>query len=243
MLAIGQILRRSAAALGRTAIVAVASGALMFAQQSDEEPQANPAPPYALFQYATLTGSGNTINGTWVPVVTSSGQVVYKHIVLRFNVGALGGLALASGYPQVLPSPPQLASSFRTGKYVGPSNIYSGLMAIVVSGPAVTQGGATEWSLTTPTGASPYTYPSTAVWYDGPPAGSPLALRLKNVGLDTSTFWKFGIGGTQFSGYWSNNSLLGFSQIGNQLNIVSFTDSSGDHSQPVATPVVYTLQP
>src|SRR5215472_12824105 len=78
-------------------------------------------PPYALFQYASITGSGNTITASWVPVVTTSGNTIYKNVTLQFNVDASGNLTLASGFPQVIPAPVVQVSSFMAGNYVGPN--------------------------------------------------------------------------------------------------------------------------
>ncbi len=103
--------------------------------------------PYSLFQYSTLTGSTNTITATWVPVVTSTGATIYKNVTLLFDVDSSGNLTIAPGYPQVLAAPSPIIGNFKAGKYVGPSTIGSGNMIINVSGPGVTTGGATEWSL------------------------------------------------------------------------------------------------
>ena len=112
-----------------------------------------PAPPYALFQYASLTGSGNTITATQVPVVTATGVTVYENLTLQFNVDSNGNLTLAPGYPQSIPAPAILTSGFKPGTYVGPSNVLAGKALITVSGPGVSAGGATTWSLSAAPGA------------------------------------------------------------------------------------------
>ena len=197
-------------------------------------------PPYALFQYSTLTGTGNTITATWVPVVTSSG-IIYKDITLLFDVSAAGVLTLAPDYPQEVPSPSNLVSSFMAGNYAGPSTIYSGEMLVTISGPGVTVGGATEWSLAATKGAYVYTYPGSATWYVGPIASNPLAARLKAAGI-TSTAWSYGVGSSDYGEPWQTNTLIGVSQIGNTITFVSFTNGAGDHSEPVDQ-VTYTLVP
>lgn len=233
----GRISRLSAVAVCITACAGLAYAQTEDAASPDATP---PPPPYALFQNSTLTGSGNAITAVWVPVVTSSGTT-YKNVTLLFNVDSLGNLTVASGYPHVVPVTPIVASKFKAGKYAGPSTIYSGEMLITVSGPGVTSGGATEWSLSATSGASGCTYPDSATWYVGPLANSPLLARLKKAGI-TSTAWSYGIGGAEcnIGGDWYHNSLLGFSQIGNKLTIVSFTNASGDQPQPVDT-IVYTV--
>lgn len=197
-------------------------------------------PPYALFQYSTLTGSGNTVVATWVPVVTAKGTI-YKDITLLFDVDSAGNLTLAPGYPEVVASPALTVSSFKAGKYVGPSTILNGQATITVSGPGVTSGGATEWSLAAAPGAANCTYPTTFTWYVGSLATNPLAARLKAAGI-TSTAWYYGVGTGVCYNDWYTNILIGISQVGNTLTIVSFTNNTGDHNEPVDQ-ITYTLVP
>src|SRR5712692_8849803 len=167
----------------------------------------NPQPPYALFQYSTLTGSGNTITATRIPVVTTPGTTIYMNMTLQFDVDANGNLTISSGYPQFVPAPTLQVSSFMAGRYVGPSTVYSGGLTITVSGPGIADGGATEWSLAATAGATGCTYPASATWYVGPIATSPLAARLKSAGI-TSTTWSYGVGGSQCTingGSWDAN--------------------------------------
>jgi hypothetical protein len=201
----------------------------------------SPQPPYALFQYSSLTGSGNTINATEVPVVTSSGQTIYVNLDLQFNVDSVGNLTLTPGYPKFTPAPILLTDSFMAGKYVGPSTIFGGNMIVNVSGPGVMSGGATQWSLSSASGAYVYTYPSSATWYVGPLASSPLAARLSKANL-TSTAWSYGIGSSVYGGVWSTGTLIGVSQVGNTITIVSFTRNGVDSNLPVDQ-VTYTLAP
>jgi hypothetical protein len=60
--------------------------------------------PYALFQSSTLTGSGNVITAIRVPVVTSTGQVIYEDVTVQFHVDSAGNLTLISGFPTVVNS-------------------------------------------------------------------------------------------------------------------------------------------
>jgi hypothetical protein len=208
-----------------------------------------PTPPYAEFQYAALTGSGNTITATQVPVVLAGGVTVYENVTLQFNSDANGNLALAPGFPQVVPAPTLLSSSFKAGNYIAPSTFFNGSGLITVNGPGVTDGGATEWSLNAAAGASYLTYPTSVMWYVGPIASNPLAARLSKAGI-TSTAWSYGVGSGYTGGgngqYWGTDSLIGVSQIGNSLTIVSFsTNSFGtvtDHNAPVDQ-ITYTLTP
>ncbi len=230
-----QAARLSVAALGITACTAV----LAYAQMEDTaSPEATtPPPPYVLMQYSTLTGSGNTITAVRVPIVTATGTI-YKNITLLFNVDSSGNLTLASGYPKFIVSAPPIVSGFKAGKYGGPTTLCTN-MFVNVAGPGIAPGGATEWTLAAATGAGGCTYPYSATWYDGSLATSPLAARLKAAGI-TSTAWSYGVGGTPYSGAWAIDSLLGFSQIGNTLTIVSFTKYGKDYNEPVDQ-ITYTL--
>jgi hypothetical protein len=64
-----------------------------------------------------LTGSGNTVTATLIPVVTSTGGVVYKDVTLQFVADAAGNLTLASGFPKVVPSATFITSTFKAGRY------------------------------------------------------------------------------------------------------------------------------
>jgi len=204
-------------------------------------------PPYSLFQYATLTGSGNTLTATSIPVVTSAGVTVYVNVNIQFNVDSNGVLTIATGYPQVTQAPAILASSFKAGNYIGPSNVNNGKMFITVNGPGVTAGGATEWSAGASAGADGCTYPTSATWYVGPLANNPLAARLQAAGI-TSTAWSYGLGGAHGCSNGDNfdtNTLLGVSQTGNSITFASFTNNiftnNGKDSAVPVDQITYTL--
>jgi hypothetical protein len=206
-------------------------------------------PPYALFQQATLTGSGNTITATQIPVVTAFGATVYLNATLQFNVDANGNLTISSGFPQIVAAPTLITSGFKAGRYVAPSTLLGGKAAIVVAGPGVTDGGATQWTLSAASGADACTFPLTAAWYVGPIASNPLADRLKAGGI-TSTARSYGI----FSGpnctvtgfvsnAWYPGTLIGVIQVENTLTIFSYSrGGSIDYSAP-QDQITYTLAP
>jgi hypothetical protein len=200
--------------------------------------------PYAEFQYATVTGTSNVINVTMLPVVSSSGAITYKNLTLQFNVSSSGAITVASGSPKVVAAPVPQAANFLAGTYVGPSTVNGGENLITVSSPGGTAGGATEWSLAAPTGANSCTYPDSATWYVGPIASNPLASRLAKANI-TSTAYRYGILGSQpcvQSDYWAAGNILGFSQTGNKLTIVSFSyGGTEDYSTPQAQ-ITYTLK-
>ena len=208
-----------------------------------------PAPPYILLQNATLTASGNTINAARIPVVTASGVTVYLDMALQFNTDANGNLTLATGYPRINGSTALLTSNFTAGTYVGPSTFLNGKAIIVVGGPGVAPGGATQWSLSAGPGADMCTTPLMANWYDGPIADNPNSARINSAKI-TSTALSYGIGGNEpcgnntsgiIYGRWQSGSLLGFSQIGDTLTISSFTSSATDYST-AQDQIVFTRQ-
>jgi len=208
--------------------------------------RAQTQPPYALFQYSTLTGSGNKITATQIPVVTAPGITVYVNATLQFDVDSNGNLTISSGFPQLSAAPTLLASSFKAGRYVGPSTVLGGKAIINVSGPGVSDGGATQWSLSAATGADASTYPGTATWYVGPISSNPFAARLSKAGI-TSTAWSYGVSSSQSSmARFAQDTLIGVSQVGNTITFVSFTTPFSSGSTDSNTPVdqiTYTLTP
>jgi hypothetical protein len=186
--------------------------------------------PYAEFQYSTLTGSGNTITATRLPVVTATGKIIYVNLTLLFDVDASGTLTLAPAYPQIVPAPAVLVSNFLAGTYVGPDDPNE---LIAVSGPGVTTGGATDWSLAPAIGGC--IYPYSVTWYVGPIISSPLYARITKAGIPTTgSNLFFGIGSANCGNpNWLTNSLIGLAQTGNQLTIESFSNNGVDHNLPV----------
>jgi hypothetical protein len=216
------------------------------AQNEDDEAAAATATAYAEFQYATLSGSNNVVNVTMLPVVLSNGSIVYKNLTLQVDVNpTTGKITVASGSPTETAAPVPQISSFKAGNYVGPGGISSQeTQLLTLTGPGVAAGGATEWSTSTSPGATGCTYPSSATFYVGPLASNPLYPRLKKAGI-TSTAYSYGLAGVQTcsgDGLWFiNGSILGFSQTGNALTIVSFTyDSTEDQNTP-GSQITYTL--
>jgi hypothetical protein len=200
--------------------------------------------PYALFQFATLTGTGNSVTGVLVPVVLSNGTIIYDNVTLTFDVSSTGALTVGSLAVAAAPTP--VISSFAKGQYVGPSTINGGKNIINVSGPGVASGGVTEWSLAAASGASCYTYPATATWYVGPLADNPLAARVKAAGINTtSTTMYFGIASEAcvYSGYWETGTLIGVSQTGNSLTIASFSYEGSKDYSTIQDQITYTLVP
>ena len=203
--------------------------------------------PGPQFQYASLTGSGNTITLTRVPVTTSSGSVVYQDIVLQFDNDGNGNLSLTAGFPTISASPNLLVSSFQGGQYAGPTTVLNGQALITVNGPGVVSGGSTAWSHSATSGANSCTYPASATWYVGSIDNNPMSARLAKAKI-TSTAWSYGISGgglpsscgVGLSFLWGNGAIIGVSQVGNSITFASFTNNSFDQASPVDQ-ITYTL--
>ncbi|MGD0986445.1 MAG: hypothetical protein ABR874_01460 [Candidatus Sulfotelmatobacter sp.] len=198
------------------------------------------APPYALFQDSTLTSTTNTINVTQLPVVTTTGTS-YVNVVIEFDVSSDGTLSVAPGYPQITPAATPLVLGFEAGNYFGGGAQSS--YGIDVSGPGVGQGGNTEWSLAVSSNGN-YTFPSNAVWFVvGNIKNSPLYSRIEKAKIDTQGWDAFGTVGSDecLSGecgtYWTDKTLIGLAQIGNQLSISSFTTTNGTTQTDSSTAV------
>jgi hypothetical protein len=242
---------KSGLALAAVAAVAIAiSTALsgVHAQNQEPEFQSEALPSaYAEFQYATITGSNNVLNVTMLPVVTPTGTV-YKNLTIPVTTEASGAIVL--GTPSEVNAPQILASSFKAGKYSGPSSVNDGKNVITVTGPGVVPGGTTVWSLVSSSSPSVCTYPVSGTWYVGPLSNNPLAARLKKVGI-SSTAYSWGVAGNPGLNNtvscnpglnWSNGSIIGVSQTGNSITFSSFTsDGSFDKSYPVDQ-ITYTYQ-
>src|ERR1017187_11030529 len=115
-----------------TVTFAVVIGALTCVSQAQT--------PSALFQNATLTGSGSTITATRVPVALSTTLIIYVDITMQFNADSNGNLTMAAGYPQIVASPTLLSGGFKAGNYVAPGNLFNGKGFVTVGGPGVTDG-------------------------------------------------------------------------------------------------------
>jgi len=200
--------------------------------------QAQTTTPHSLFEDSTITSSGDSINAIRVPARDANGVLHYWDVTLVFDTDDLGNLTLAAGYPTITPSDNPLTAHFKPGTYVSPSGA-----KIVVSGPGVTSGGATEWSLAQ--SGTTCSFPYSATWYVGTLTSNPLYARLKRDGI-TSTAYSYGILGTSAScgsGYWDSGALLGFSQTGNALTIVSFSVSGTDDSSTPGAQITFTYEP
>lgn len=236
---------------GRRAILAAAcltAGILIWVRGA----RAQSANPSAAFQFATITGIGNTITASRVPITISPGKTIYKNITFKFNLDPEGNLFLPEGNPQIEDAPQLVISSFRAGKYNGPGSVLSGKTPVYIDGPGALAGGAASWSLSSAAGADVCVYPGSATWYVGPIESNPVAARLRSAGI-TSPAWSYGVAsgpefsqrcgnGTQITnGLWETGTLIGVSQSGVAVTIASFTNNRRDSAAPVAQ-ITYRLE-
>ena len=220
------------------AVPATFALALAAALALSAQAQTTTVTPHSHFGDATITSTNSTIDALRVPAYDSEGKVHYWDVEFVFDTDDMGNLTLAAGYPMINPSDNPLTAHFKPGIYVAPNGA-----KIAVSGPGVTSGGATEWSLAQ--SGSTCAFPYSATWYVGSISSNPLYARLKKVGI-TSTAYSYGILGTNSScgsNYWDGGSILGFSQTGNTLTIVSFTYASDEDASTPQAEITYTYQP
>jgi len=229
------------------AIVAVVCVATLTTYNRAQEVSSFVQPKLAAqFQYSTLTGTTSTINATMVPVTNSIGAIAYENLTIPFVVteDESGKLHVTAGIITVVPAPQFEANGFLAGNYVGPGGGTN--LLITLSGPGVTAGGATVWSISTSPGATGCTYPTSAMFYVGPLTSNPLYPRLKAAEI-TSTAYSYGIEGQQACNppdqSWDTGGILGFSQTGNTLTIVSFSKVGAYDSNTPYDQVTYTLIP
>ena len=182
-----------------------------------------------MFQNATITGSGSTITATRVPVLLSTSLVIYVDVTIQFNADQNGALSIA-GSPTIAPSATPITGNFVAGTYLGPNTMFNGKGLLVLSGPAVGDGGTTMWSLTTAPGTDPGVYPVSTTFWVGPLANNPYATRL-NAASITSTAYSYGIASAQAGECatpWcagNTGNIIGVAQTGNVLTIASFSDN------------------
>jgi len=215
-----------------------APAAFALALSLSAQAQTPPVTPHSHFGDATITSTNSEIDAIRVPAYGTDGKAQYWDVVLVFDTAADGTLTLATGYPMINPSDNPLTAHFKAGTYVAPNGA-----KIVVSGPGVTSGGATEWSLAQ--SGTTCSFPYSATWYVGSLSSNPLYTRIKADGI-TSTAYSYGILGTESScgsNYWDSGALLGFSQTGNALTIVSFTNGGTEDSSTPQAQITFTYEP
>lgn len=190
------------------------------------------ADPRAYFELSTLSGAGNTVTLYRVPVTTGTGSVVYKDVVIQFQVGTGGSLAVAAGSPVITPSKQTSTGNFVPGLYFMTYN--SQKYQYRLSGPGTTTDGRTAWSIQSKDGACDFS----AGWTTGPIAGHPQQARLKAAGI-TFAGYSYGTMGKANCVAWPDDfnpgDLIGVAATSGGLTVYNYTDGSGDHSTPVSS--------
>jgi len=178
---------------------------------------ASAAPPDMLLQSANVSGSGNTLNVTRVPVRDSTGKVTYKDIELSFDVSNTGVVTLGPGSPVVTTSPSLNVAAFRAGIYKDSLKRH-----VQVSGPSVLAGGRTGWTISwiDPTAGNHFN----ATWATGAVTGHPNETTLKAYGI-TTTAYSWGVIGSNnhvFLSGWYPSYVFGAAQTGDTLTLHYF---------------------
>lgn len=194
----------------------------------------------AYFQNATIVGTTNSISITDLPV-TANGKTYYWNLTLPFEVSSNGDVM--TGLLEETKSPIFLDSAFSAGTYAGPSTIFNGEMTIALEGPSVWNNAYTQWTISAASGAYTCTYPDNGAFYVVPALTDYpnwLYTRLKAVGITANGNY-YGTGSSTLecnADYnWPPNGIIGVSQVGSTLKILSFsTWTNGkvvDHSSQV----------
>jgi hypothetical protein len=237
-----RLLALAGSSLALAALFPLASPAQELATQASSSPT---APAITLPQYASITSTTNAVQISRLPV-NYGGKAYYIDVTLDLTANVeSSGTVLLDVASSSSASPLLTTNNFKAGTYVGPSNVNGGKDIIVVSGPSALPGGGTGWSLSVASGGSTGTNPYTATWYDEPISANPLAPRINNDKITSNQLvYGVGDGGNSYNCTWSNNNLLGFSQVGNTLVISDFSSAcgGGEGPTPVDT-ITYTLVP
>lgn len=188
--------------------------------------------PQAFLQLATPSSSGAELDVYRIPVITSTGAVVYRDVRIHFDVSAAGDLSLTSGYPIFSNSSALLAGNFLAGKYSLNGTFYD------LSGPGVSLPARTNWSLDLESTSGGCLI--SAGWTTGAIAGHPLQTRL-NAAKITYGGFAYGVLGRLVctAGFgipfgWNSGSLVGVAATANGLTVFRYTSNGGiDQSAPV----------
>jgi hypothetical protein len=230
----GRDWRRQCVAATAAVALGVGTTTSIRAQSAAGQTAGSSTAPYAEIQFGTLTGSDNVINIALLPVVKSNGSIVYENVTipLTVNESGAGAITLSAGDVTTVTAPLPITNGIKAGNYTGPGGGKAQL--ITVTGPSqVPPGGATEWAINQTPGATGCTWPKTAMVYVGPLTSNPWYPRLKAAGILSSAF-SYGIMGDQpcvDDPWWQTGAVIGVSQTGDALNIVSFTHNGTDHAQ------------
>jgi hypothetical protein len=220
------------------------------------------SPPAApRLQDAVIRGSGGTLSITRLPIHTANG-IIYRDVTIELHVDDSGnvtlntdsaGHAVAGGLPGVLPtghvtlsapasgtiqlaqrpSAPLVLQHFTPGTYEAAG---SPLVKLAERPPENVHGLPT-WSLTTIGDADGPL--ERATWYSGPAALNPVARRLEEAGIDSADY-AYGTAAAGGNEMFGGGAIIGVSQQGNTLKIVSFRKGCCSATDKPVTQLVFS---
>ena len=190
-------------------------------------------------QDSSVTGYGSTVTINRLPISTSSGYVFKDVTITLTTTDGQGTLAGGAVVTQAL-SVPLSTSNIVAGTYGLSIATYQ---QVLVSGPAaIGKGTEAKWTITPAAVYSgPYPCGAPSEFYTGPFNANPLYPRLKAAKIN-DTEYSYGVigSGTGCGSPFAPGAIIGVSQVGNQLQIATFTNNGQDQSTPV-TSYVYGL--
>lgn len=177
------------------------------------------------FEDASVTASAQQISVVRLPVVSSTGSVSYKNVVIQFTY-ANGKLAFATGYPKVTSSPTLASVGLTAGIYTrsGGSDQFE------LTGPLAGPDGRSKWILTETQ------YSRVLEFYTGAITGHPLQARLNKAGLNAPYTYGYAVAGTNGDVYTNTGDLLAVAPISTtSFAIYDYTSVGVDHKLAVDT--------
>jgi hypothetical protein len=198
-------------------------------------PVAVAATPAVSLTDSSIYGFGSTVFIPRAPITLPNGKVIYKDLTIGLKSDATGKLTFSPAAPTQSVSAPIPTSNLVAGTYSGAEGSF------VLKGPLVDPaGGVSKWTIS-PVGGKPFCI-NTAIVYTGSETSSPLYARLKAVNI-TSKEYSYGIIGSDStcSYQFFHGGLIGISQLGNQLQVDSFSYAGKDQHNPY-TSVLFTLR-
>ena len=217
---------------------ALVSVAALGASQTASAATASPI----MLDYSSIVGTGASIRITRLPIQLPDGSTIYKDLTVVLKTSTTGVISAGAKPVQVL-SPTLLVSNFQPGVYQNASDTRFGF---VLTGPGVISGSNnTTWSINATAGESSSGQCGVpAIFYTGSAASNPYAARLAAAGISDPKY-SYGLIGTPSvcGTTYAANALVGVAQIGNQLEIASFTDNTGHDHNTAVDHRTYTLKP
>ncbi len=188
--------------------------------------------PTVYLDYGNVVTAGSLLHATRVPILTSTGVVIYKDVTIQFLTNGAGTLTFTSIQQPSLPIAPNLSQ----GIYYLPGFPTFGLQ---VTGPG--PGGI--WTIAAAPKYNPACGgPMTVSAYT---TANPNYARLQRAGIKPDPNTLYGVIGAptasgsycpfQDSYVWTQGSLVGVQQSGSSISIESYSyDGSSDRATPFA---------